>query len=289
MRATLLATYIVAAMATGATAAGNGVEIGYVEGFDGKPDGFVIHRKSGDIPPALLAPIYNDDVVEVVAPDATIRLKVVDRPGIVIISQANHKAKITADPPKASLFSPLLEWASRSINIFDTEEREVVATNIRGGSGELAAPALARPQVLVAGQQSIVVGWTGARQASIRLTGAGGGEVANARASGGLWISAPVALAPGRYTIELSDAGKAVRQTIDVVPAADAPKPPGDTEGAPELRDIARAAWLAGADERYMLAALQKVAPYARTSEPARVLAKALATGRRPQGKPPGA
>jgi hypothetical protein len=288
MKATLLATCVAAVMATHAAAAEKRVEIGYVEGFDGKADTFVIHRAGGDVRPALLAPIYNDDSIEVATAGATIRLKLIGRPGQVVISQANHNAKLSADPPRGGLFSPLLEWASHSINLFDTEERELVAANIRGNSGELSAPALATPQALFAGPQSVVAGWLGPRQASVRLTDARGREIASGRASGGVWTSPPTTLAPGRYMIELSDGKRIVQQSIDVLPASDAPKIPAETEAAPELRDIALAAWLAGSDQRFMLAALQKVAPYARENQPARVLTKALISGRRPQGKPPG-
>ncbi len=289
MKTCLVAACIVAAMTFIANAAEKRVEIGYVESFDGKADAFVIHRAGGDVHPALLAPIYNDDAIEVATAGATIRLKLTGRPGQVIISQANHNAKLAAEPPKTSMFSPLLEWASRSINIFDTEERELVAANIRGSSGELSAPALARPQALFAGRQSFVVGWLGPRQASIRLTDARGGEIASGRAAGGLWTSQPINLTSGRYTVVVSDGQRSIQQTVDVRPTAEAPTWRADPATAPELNDISVAAWLAGSDDRFMLAALQKIAPHARDSQPARVLTKALVSGRRPQGKPPGA
>jgi hypothetical protein len=266
------------------------VEIGYVESFDKSPNLYLIKRQGQKEPEpvTILTPVYNGDVIEVSDPTASIRIRLVDRPEPVVISKANEATPLAAEPPKTHFVSSLYRWVSQTINIFDHEEREVVAANIRGGSGELAAPALAKPQTLMSGTQAIVVGWSGARQVSIRLTNSLGHEVASGRGSGGIWSSPPVKLDPGRYTIELKDADKTLQQSLQVVSAPDALKLPDDTPiGPPELRETAVAAWLAAKDERFILAALQHVAPYARENQPARLLTKALVTGHRPTVAPP--
>lgn len=276
-------------LALATPAAAQPVEIGYVESFDRSPDLYSIQRGDKTNPVAVLAPIYAGDRIKVADPTAAIRLRLVDRPDLVIVSQANQAAPIEAAAPRTHFVTPLFEWVGRTINVFDKEEREIVAANIRGGGGDLAAPALAKPQILAAGSQSLAIGWTGPKQVAIRLTDTRGKEIVATRGTGGLWTSPPVNLEPGRYALELRDGDKAISQSVQVVAAAEAPRPATDATTAltPELRATAAAAWLAARDEHFMLAALQRVAPYARANGPGRLLTRALVAGRRPKEAPP--
>jgi hypothetical protein len=267
-----------------------GKEIGFVESFDRKAEEYVIHRGKEDLPVAIMAPIETGDRIEVRDPTAKIVLKLLNHATPVIISRSNLDTPLSDTPPSRTFWTPLIAWAAKQVDIFDHEEREQVSASIRNSAGAgLSAPLLSAAQTLPAGHQSIAVGWTGPARVDVHLYDAANKEITSGRGADKLWLSEQLQLSPGDYVLDLSVGTAHVRQKIVVVPPTAMPDLPLDLvrEDIPEqLREVATGAWLAARDRRLMLAGLQHVAPLARDFQPAKLLARALIRGERPEMQP---
>ncbi|OKO78792.1 hypothetical protein AC630_18310 [Bradyrhizobium sp. AS23.2] len=266
-----------------------GREIGYVESFDKKANVFVLHRGGQTLPIDALTPVRTGDRIEVLDATAKIVLRLVNRATPVTVSRGNLDTPLTDPPPAHPFWTPTIAWAASQIGKLDRDDREQVAASIRGSASGGAVPLLALAQTLPAGRQSLSIGWIGTAPAEIRLQGPDGKDVTSGQGTAGYWFSPMLDLAPGDFVIEVKIGATRVRQLVTVVPATSMPdiSPDLKQDGLPEpLRELATAAWLAARDQRFILAAFQHVAPFARDSSPAKLLARSLVRGERPL--PPG-
>jgi hypothetical protein len=266
-----------------------GDEIGYVESFDKKPEIYVLHRGDLSLPIAVMTPICSGDRIEVRDPAAKIVLRLVNHATPVTVSQGNLDTPLTDAPPVRSFWTPSIAWVASQIGKLDRDDREQVAASIRGGARATPVPILALAQTLPSGPQSLAIGWIGSLPADIRLQESDNKDLASGRGTGGLWFSPQVDLVPGDLAVDVTIGAMHVRQLLTVVPADTMPDLPSDLlrDDIPgPLREVGIAAWLAARDPRFMLAALQHVAPLAHAARPAQLLTKALARGERPL--PPG-
>jgi hypothetical protein len=266
------------------------VEIGYIEGFDHSPDVYVL--KTGDVrrEVAILAPVFNDDTIEVTEPSATLILRLVGQEGPLVLSKANDVARISGQIPQPGFWSGIFSWTASAVQILDQEQREPVSASIRGEPRkELSAPIFATPQTVLAGRRKLTIGWVSPRAVDIRIVDRDGRSVTSGRGSGNVWTAPEIGWEAGAYTIELAANCETVRQSLQFVPPDQGPPLPADLANptAPEpLRAAAMGAWYAAANPTFLLEALQHVAAEARSSPPARLLTRAFIGGKRPLPRP---
>lgn len=262
------------------------VEIGYVESLDHKADAYSIRNGDTARKAAILAPILSGDVIRVLDPSAKMTIRLVDRPDAVVLSAANGETPIEAKPPEKSFWSGLLTWTGTSVEVFDDEQRQQVSASIRGDDAkELRAPLLATPQTIATGRRALAIGWLSPKVVQIRILSKSGKVIASGKGVGGLWTSPAVDWKAGNYRIEIAASGEKLTQTMQAVAPAKLPALPEALEapGIPApLKAASTGAWLASQDPRYLLEALQNVAPDAGTSRPARLLTIAFIDGKRP-------
>jgi hypothetical protein len=286
---TLLMLAIQVITSDAAEAQPKSVEVGYIEGFDHSPGVYVLKSEDKRREVAILAPVFNDDTIEVTNPSATLTLRLVGQTGPVVLSKANDVFRIRAQILQPSFWSGIYSWTASAVQMFDQEQREPVSASIRGELGkELSAPIFATPQTVLAGRRKLAIGWVSPRTVDILIVDTDGRSVASERGSGNVWTTPEIDWKAGAYTIELAANGETVRQNLRFVSPDQAPPPPADlaSSTAPEsLRAAAMGAWYA-TDPAFLLEALQHVVSDARSSLPARVLTRAFIGGKRPSARP---
>jgi hypothetical protein len=269
------------------------VEIGYIESFDHSADVYVLKTGETRRDVAILGPVFNGDTIEVNDAYATLTLRLVGQAGPTVLSQANEHATITAQIPQKGFMSGVFGWTASVVQLFDREQREQVSASIRGNIGNpigsrLSAPLFALPQTLLAGRRKLTIGWVSPLIVDIEVLDGEGRPVANGQGSG-MWTTPEVDWKPGEYSIELAAAGETKRQSLLFLPPDKGPKLPselGDPAAPEPLRAVAAGAWYAAEDPAFLLEALQRVAPDAGSSRPARLLTLAFIEGKRPSPEP---
>lgn len=237
-------------------------EIGYIEDFTGEASGYVVRRDGQDLPVVLCMPLMKGDQL-IVSGKGRALVRLADRPEPVVWTAADSATPLEA--PGEPFWSPLLDWVVAKISPIDTQRRERVAANIRDdGGGEFGVPLLAARQVVAAGERTLAIGWQ--KPASpVQITimpKKGKPIVSKAKGVGGVWVSEPIMLKPGRYRIEVATPSRTVRGEFEAVDPGALPVPPGELERIPgPLSAAASAVWLAGQnDGRYRLEAFQILA-----------------------------
>jgi hypothetical protein len=275
------------AMAAPAIAENPKGEIGYVEDLHRGSGAIILKRGQKTLAVSMCMPIMDGDIIVIPDQDATVTLRLVGHDTPVIRSKANNNLLIHGSMPTHSFWSASLSWAASAIRIFDSNQRESVALQIRG-AGFLAVPMFRQEQVVATGQRQISIAWlprsTDAEIAIVRADD--GHSIAAGTGVGGVWTSPTIDLLPGRYVVTVDHANQTVEGSIRAVRAGAMPALPRDlarSEIPQPLRRAATAAWLAAQDDgRYLLESLQLVVADAGQFRPAAVLVDAFAAGQTP-------
>jgi hypothetical protein len=278
------------------------LEVGLIESFDAPADHYVLRR--GDeqtmVPIQPGGRLMKGDRIEVKLEGDRLTIWLFEpraaKKSVVVLSRSNGTYLVDAKAPKRGLsqqLSAVWQWAANELGVRDVESREkaTAEASIRDLRA-FSVPLLNNNQMLAAGYRAIAIGWP-RNDGPVRMAIKGPARkvIATGRSSSDRWISRPVDLEPGPYTITIEAAsGSVIEKKFEVVPASFLPKFPDDPmagELPPEHVETIRAAWLAAQrGGRYALEGFQIVAPIAERYHPAKLLSGALIEGSLPT-KPP--
>ncbi len=265
---------------------------GWIDGFDGTADAFLLTRGDRPVPVYPLLPLYPGDRIEVRSADGRLRIHTSETAALVI-DPSHSPFTMPAAGQAPTPWSNVMEWAGRLFaGLHETYNAAQLVVTVGRGNEE-SAPAsgllFAEPVKLATGRRSLALAWrNGKAPYRVRITAAAVGAAPLADLSGLTDARCQVPAiewTPGAYLIEVRDAAdKTLVTGISVVEAGALPQldpaalPAGLSE--PAAQSI-RAAWLASQDGgwAWRLEAYQQVAGIG-DDAPAEWLRAALVGGR---------
>lgn len=260
-RASVVVVLVATALVASAPALAAQQEVGHIVDFQGPPSGATVKRAAGGSDRlAMYAPLYAGDSVLVLASTTRVLVRLgegaprwVCRTLPAAGCSAGPALRVAAagSPPsaRAVAFRRVGAWLSAAVH--GEGDAGVVHAVLPRGDG-VALPLLAGRDVkLVAGTRALELPFSGGEPPfAVRIFRSDvSATVAEAEGMAErVFRSKPVALVPGRYGVEVRDAGNHVaRASFGVVAAGDAPKPPSVDPGVSGASArLLSAAWLAG-------------------------------------------
>lgn len=267
-------------------------EAGFVESFEGSPDGYAIEREGEIVPVAIFGTLYAGDRVEVRLDGGKIKLRLADRRSLMV-TRADSPFLIEDAGEVATVQGNIVRWLG---GFLGGQSNHVAGRSLvtRDADDKLRAPLLEPPgPTLVAGLRRLHLAWEGG-QAPYQVRIIAVDTAAVVAAVEGIPLAhtqASVQLRPGgAYRVEIHDArGAHLERTLSAV--TDGPTPPPDLSGLPpgsSLESTLQGAWLASlSDGEWLLEGYQRIAEIADSYRPAGLLRDALEGGERPPAPTP--
>lgn len=263
---------------------------GWIEGFDGEPEQYVILRSGQRVKAAIFMPLLEGDEVSVGGVTGRLRMALGDGASTSEVGPGSGPYVVKA-ARVPTLPTNLMRWATGWFTGWhQARQSQVVAVHVRGGRPIFAPPFEGTPGMLQAGTRSVFLTWTGGkppyevslvREGSetplLSLKGVGQSRV---RVDN-------VTLVPATYILTVEDgAGGQDRAKLIVAPVNQVPAPPDELARsalAPAARTTLLAAWLAAHDDGlWVFEAYQQAALVATPGSAAELLREALERGERP-------
>jgi len=297
----LLAAVLLAALTAVAGAAdlpAQAAASGWIDGFDGTADDYLLTRGDRPVQVYPLLPLYPGDRIEVRSAHGRMRIHTSETAALVI-DPSHSPFTLPAAGQAPTPWGNLMGWAGRLFaGLHETHTQTQLVVTVGRGEEE-SAPAsgllFAETVRLAPGRRSLALAWrNGKAPYRVRITPAAQGAAPLADLSGltDARCQVPaIELTPGAYLIEVRDADDKTLTTGVSVVAADA-LPRLDPAALPAGLSAAAArtigaAWLAGQEGGWVwrLEAYQQVAGIGDYA-PAEWLRAALLTERRLPSKP---
>jgi hypothetical protein len=265
------------------------LEAGIISRYEPPAADYQIIRGDKLLAARIGARVLEGDVIQVLTDRGKLELNLFDRSDPVRIVQSDGAFVVRTQNPTRPFWSPLLDWASDEIELIFREESGAVGVNLRGRpSLGLTDTLMFRvPQRVAAGKRRLVLGWPSSvtGPVHISITNGAGTTIATGTAAGNVWMSAPLPLEPGRYTLLVVTNHDEVSNRLEAVRPSEMPKlPEGLNDAVPhDLLVTARAAWLASQGKgAYLLESLQELPALGHRFPPASILMRAVLDGTPP-------
>lgn len=265
---------------------------GWIEGFDGDAEQYLILRNGQRIKAAIFMPLLEGDEIAVRGSAGRLRVALGDGRSTKEVGPGSG-SYIVGAAQVPTLPTNLMRWATGWFTAWNqARQTPVVAVHVRSGRPIFAPPFDGMPGRLQAGTRSLFLAWTGGKppyRVSLGRDGTDTPLLSLTGISGSQVRADNVALQPGTYILTVEDAaGGQDRAKVIVAPANQVPVPPDElvrSPLAPAARTTLFAAWLAAHDEGvWVFEAYQQASLVATPGSPADLLRDALERGERPTG-----